>query len=416
MRKHLPYLSILLLLLACNYTRTTQGGDDAIHYDRESRPLHPKFLFYHLSEDSTQFLVKIDSRELLYARRSPEEAFEAHLLCELDIDRLEEGVYTPYDTVSFELIDQNPSQEARIVIDRENFALQAEGQFRVSVRITDLNRGWSHIDRVDVFKGSEASAQDYLFFIGENQLPVFGNDLQAGNQIRFECMRFNESLSVLSWVPEEHLPPPPYTEARSRYPAIPEGIQTERLQPSEQKGIEKGLLALTSPKGLVLSTFRVHDSPFPRIVKVDDMMETLRYISGRREYERIESSNYRKKEIDLFWLDCGGSKERTRDLIKIYYQRVEEANLYFSSAIPGWQSDRGLIHIVFGNPNSIRKIPGEELWTYGEENNVSSVTFRFVQEENPLSNNHFVLDRHPMYRTEWDRAVTAWRNGRIFQE
>jgi hypothetical protein len=83
--------------------------------------------------------------------------------------------------------------------------------------------------------------------------------------------------------------------------------------------------------------------------------------------------------------------------------------------VEGWRTDRGLVHIIFGPPSTVRRTAQGETWVYGEENNMMSLTFQFVRRESPFTDNDLQLDRDPVFKGAWYRNVEAWRNGRIYQ-
>ena len=127
----------------------------------------------------------------------------------------------------------------------------------------------------------------------------------------------------------------------------------------------------------------------------------------------MAASSDPKAALDVFWLSCANEKDQGAQLISTYYGRVEEANRYFSGILPGWKTDRGMVHIVFGVPNKIRKSRESEWWIYGDEDSVNSVTFRFLKVEHPWDDNFYALGRNIQFRMPWDRMVTNWRNGRV---
>ena len=88
-------------------------------------------------------------------------------------------------------------------------------------------------------------------------------------------------------------------------------------------------------------------------------------------------------------------------------------NKFFTSYKEGWKTDRGIIYIIYGIPNSIRKDAGSEVWLYGEENNVLSVQFRFYQTERSNISNHYEMVRNSDYKNNWYRQVDLWRQGKI---
>jgi GWxTD domain-containing protein len=166
-------------------------------------------------------------------------------------------------------------------------------------------------------------------------------------------------------------------------------------------------------QGLFLSP----SSPFfPEIKGIDQLTGPLRYITSKAEFDEFSKASFAKPLVDNFWLECAGSKDRARDLIRTFYTRVEETNRYFSSYTEGWKTDRGMIHLVFGNPAKIRRTNNEETWIYGEEGNPASLSFVFRKNTSALSDNVFILQRDPQYRQVWEQMVTAWRQGRVFSD
>mgnify|MGYP000144212445 FL=1 len=153
---------------------------------------------------------------------------------------------------------------------------------------------------------------------------------------------------------------------------------------------------------------------FPLIKTTEEMFYPLRYICTKNEYNSFLLSGDLKKSVDKFWINKTGSKERGRELIKKYYNRVQTANQYFTSYIEGWKTDRGMISLIFGPPEVVNKSNDSETWIYGEETNTLSLRFIFNKVSNPFTNNDYKLIRGPGYRTHWYRAVDAWRSGRVY--
>jgi GWxTD domain-containing protein len=358
----------------------------------------------------------MQSSELLYARRTPEADFEGRVKCDVRIQVYREEGFIDFDTTSFRLIDANPERQGRTLLKKHTFALDTGAVYRLLITTSDMNRRVEDFTTIEVLKAPFATREDYLIYKNDQEYPLFGDDVKVGDKLRVTTQRGETLMRYFSWDPELKLPPPPFTEVMVPTPQLPPTAGTSFIAGGLPILVDGPLFTVTTNQGAHIFTLRAHDGPFPSITKLDDMVESLRYISSRREYEKIVDSRYPKKELDAFWLDCGGSKERTRTLIGIYYSRVEEANYYFSSIVAGWRTDRGLVHVIFGNPNRIRSTADYETWIYGEENNLSSVVFNFRRINTPISRNHYILERNPLYRTDWDRAVTSWRNGRIFQE
>ncbi|MFT7208591.1 MAG: GWxTD domain-containing protein [Flavobacteriales bacterium] len=407
-----------LLLQGCTSTATNVQEIARIDYDWESSPFHPEFQLYHFSSDSSSIMLKIKSKELLYTRKDPAASFEAHISCWMLIEEKTTEGFIFIDSTTLNIVDANPDQTSRLVVSSSQFQLPlSSNPYRLTLKLKDKNRRWEQTEYLYTSKDEVPSRDDFQLYTNGSDLSVFGNKVHTGDFLKIKSDRFQQNWKHISWDDKTRLPAPPYTETRFELPFPEDTTKLVWDEGSVGKEISEGRLSLFDDRSQHVLTLLVTNDYFPEVRMIDEMIQSLRYISSKREFERINATKAnRKKELDKFWLDCGGSKERSRELIRIYYRRVEEANYYFSSYVEGWKSDRGLIHIVFGNPNRINHGADYETWTYGEENNLSSVTFNFRKVDNALSENHLVLERNPIFRTQWDRAITAWRNGRIFQE
>ncbi|MFN2431000.1 MAG: GWxTD domain-containing protein, partial [Cryomorphaceae bacterium] len=161
-------------------------------------------------------------------------------------------------------------------------------------------------------------------------------------------------------------------------------------------------------------TIFVSSDEFPEVTTVKNMVDPFRYLLGGKDYQTILDSKDQKKQIESLWIEWIGNKERARKAIKKYYKRVETSNIHFSSHLEGWQSDRGMIYIIYGEPNKIYRTSKAENWIYGEENNPLSLSFDFVKVINPFTDNDYRLLRNDTYKPSYHRSVNAWRDGRIY--
>gem|GEM_PF-3095747 len=146
---------------------------------------------------------------------------------------------------------------------------------------------------------------------------------------------------------------------------------------------------------------------FPKVTTSQQVARTLRFIAKNEEYQKIIKSDKVKKSIDNFWLDIGGSQERSKVLIKEFYGRVERANKFFTMSKPGWMSDRGMLYIIYGQPDIVDINDETEIWQYV---NYLDDTFSFTFD---LRDGDMSFQRSDRYAETWNRAVYNWRNGII---
>ncbi len=148
---------------------------------------------------------------------------------------------------------------------------------------------------------------------------------------------------------------------------------------------------------------------FPELVTPRQMLMPLRYITSGKEFEKISKSPDIRNAVDSFWVVTAGNTDRALRLIHDYYSLVQRANELFSSNAEGWQTDRGMIYIIYGAPTIVYRRNFQEEWIYGEQRNLRSLHFYFMKAVNPFSTSDFVLSRDPTLKQTWYMAVEKWR-------
>ena len=179
----------------------------------------------------------------------------------------------------------------------------------------------------------------------------------------------------------------------------------------EEEGFYLIKASSTDQAGLCL--LRAANS-YPEIMQVKDMLEPLKIITGNKQYEEIENSENCKLAIDKFWLDRSNNQKFAKEQIRVFYNRVNLANIYFSDFDEGWKSDRGNLYVLLGPPSIVNMSSKGEEWFYGENPDVAGVFFIFDKTNNPYSGTVYKLRRDDLYQTIWSQAVATWRDGRIF--
>ncbi|MBL6446860.1 GWxTD domain-containing protein [Fulvivirga sp. 29W222] len=158
---------------------------------------------------------------------------------------------------------------------------------------------------------------------------------------------------------------------------------------------------------------RVENKYYPKLAKLEDLIEPLIYITTKEENIQLRNINGDKKAFDKFWLDLTKSQERARLIIKNYFDRVEGANRLFTTYKEGWKTDMGLIYIIFGAPDEVTKSNNDETWLYLASPDLPKLKFSFIRTESVFSSSHFVLVRNKNYASSWYRAIDLWRKGRF---
>jgi GWxTD domain-containing protein len=397
----------LLLLAGCAMSGMTVPSQRR-PYDREASTLHPNFTF-HRKADAGQLDVylSLPRKELLYSRAEASAPFVA----EIEV--------TVADT-TWLLRDTAWSDAPSILKSRWSLD-QLPATPGLEVTLSDVLRNASVTSRVWLGPNGTWTPADLLIWSQREDWPLPGEDAKTGDTLIIR-MPYNQVAPVdgpLIWevqnyTPPEALPPPPFSSGRSRW---------DTLQPAPLGAVEAdSLMILVVPNGTTVIelrnaplTVRVHARPeaFQELREANELIAPLRFIASRSEFQKLTSAEHPKHALDAFWLACSDSPEAARDLLTTFYERVEEANLAFSGLVEGWRTDRGMIHIVFGVPQRVRRDARNEYWIYGEEGTANALTFHFRRKTYAFDGNAFELQRSIQFRSVWDRGVSNWRNGRV---
>ncbi|HYL77988.1 MAG TPA: GWxTD domain-containing protein [Bryobacteraceae bacterium] len=78
----------------------------------------------------------------------------------------------------------------------------------------------------------------------------------------------------------------------------------------------------------------------------------------RQAFHRLSNDDERDQFIEQFWLRRDPTPDTAENEFKEeHYRRIAYANERFTSGIPGWRTDRGMIYIKYGPPDEIDPHP-----------------------------------------------------------
>jgi GWxTD domain-containing protein len=269
--------------------------------------------------------------------------------------------------------------------------------------------------------GSLHGGRQEFLPLGANGLPLFTDHFPPYTKVTVRAdQHAGTMLHAAHFRPVTQLPAPVFAEvAPPALDAPPDSIFTLPVLTDGTFELTTGAdgfyhIRMDTAKAQGYTLF-VSTPSFPLVATAADMASPLRYISSLKEWDEFGKAPDPRRQVERFWTDAAGGRDRAREAIAGYYGRVESANRHFTSYVEGWKTDRGLVHIIFGTPNTIRKSDTGETWIYGDETNLMSLTFNFVKRNEPYSDNDLVLQRNPDLKSAWYRNVESWRNGRILQ-
>jgi len=286
--------------------------------------------------------------------------------------------------------------------------------YLLEITLYDFNRQSGSTRYLEVVKNTMDGRQDFLV-LNRNKGLIFKNYIPEGEQFKIITDQPDlDYLYVSHYQREFPVARPPYTEDRqeifdykpdSTY-IIPVFNGESDWMMLDKPGFYHFRKDTVSREGLTLYNFY---QGFPEITAAEQLKYPLRYITTRKEYDSLMENSNIKAGVDDFWLQTARTPERAKALIQKYYSNVEDANLYFTSYLEGWKTDRGIIYIIFGKPDYVYRGKGTEEWIYGEPQNRSSLRYTFVKVNNPFTDNDFMLLRSPTLKDSWFITVQSWR-------
>lgn len=421
MKDALTILSFSILLANCTSTRNTGSRNLAHIYKPDKVALHPEFVVYHHTDSSSQLYFMLNSKELLYSRKENEKEYISKVKISY---RLLESYSTNvlYDSSSTIITDQAGMDEAKLIIGHIDINALSSKTYLLEIITEDLYRNQASTHYISIDKSDKYGRQNFLLKSPETGMPMFRNYVKENESITITCNNPNTNKLLGRYYHRKFpLAPPPFSIYNAK-PFIYAADSTFTLYFDEEGNAtlnpaKPGFYHLqpdttrNNKKGLTIYHF---DNHFPAVQAASQMIQPLRYISTRKEFIGLTENKDHKKAIDQFWLNNSYNIERAKELIKHYYNRLQYANIFFTSYTEGWKTDRGMVYMVFGPPNIIYKSGTLESWVYGEDNNFMSLNFNFSRVNNPFTGNDYSLNRTPVYKNNWYRAVDSWRQGRVF--
>ena len=364
-------------------------------------------------------MLKVFPSELLFSAANPEGKLLAKLRISFhltDISDRTAPVLADSGTYEYTILKENAEKRflAQLPLNTEKGKL-----YDLQVRATDLIRNDGNNDYLIVDKTSPFAQQNYRVIEMINNLPFFDPFVTGASPFRFDYRTDTfQRVFITYYGQESPLPRPSFSLAREReFMDKPDSLWILNYQKKTPyllayEGIYHFRFDTTTQEGLTVFNF---GTDFPRIKRPQQMLEPLAYLTSSVEYEEIKQSVNLKLAIDNFWLGfTNKSMDRARELIRVYYNRVYFANYYFTTFKPGWKTDRGMIYIIYGPPESVTRAAGMEKWIYYTNNFTTTLTFTFDFSPSPYTTDNFILQRSEGYEGYWRQAVETWRKGAVF--
>jgi GWxTD domain-containing protein len=411
------YIIVITIMFFHWSCSTSKLGSENMNsrFSYGSDVINPEYALFHHSPDSSTLYFRIPEDALLF--KNNVDHFEAGL-------KILWSVYPSYRSsvvVDSGSVEFSVRQSADIKPLNASFRLpmKREKGYVLRLEFVDLYRSVSAIRYLPLMEKGTISQQDFLL-TDTSGIPLCRNIVRENesvklvsgfpNEINWQVRCYFRNFP-LAYLPFRVIDDPVFDMAAdSFYTWKNDGSSALKLP---RPGIYFFQTDTHSLRGFTLMCF---DHEFPFVTKTKQLIEATRYLTTRKEYEQLKGSADQKAAIDKFWVEIGGNYERARGLIRAYYNRVQEANRLYTSYLEGWKTDRGMVHLIFGRPQSIYRDQETEQWSYANMPGFPDLMFVFRKMNNPFTDNDYALIRQPQYENVWYMAVDQWRQGRIVND
>jgi GWxTD domain-containing protein len=371
---------------------------------------------FNLSSDSIRIHFRIPENQLLFVRE--DSAFSADLEVTYSLF-LNARAKQALDTgrVRFNMRAGEPGKGFSGFFDLK---LSFQGYRLLRLAFVDVHKKQTRIVRLSLARNPSSLVQQDFLLLEQNDRVITSNALPVGSCVRIRTPSIRSDSVWVRWylkrfplpsLPFRVIPDPVFSLVADTACSVPVSALSDFCL--DRIGVCFIQEDTLSSGGCSIV---VCDPDFPNVSGLDQLIEGTRYLTTKSEYRDLNRPGDRKTTFDSFWLEVGGSADRARRLIRVYYNRMQEANRRFTSFTPGWRTDRGMVYMVFGEPQTVYNDGETEQWNYPAQPGIPDQYFIFRKMGNPFSDNDYALIRQPQLEWTWYSAVDQWRNGRIRQD
>jgi len=416
-------LFVSILLASCYSSKPGRDKERSYNkpYHKADTELKLNLFLLHTTASNSVLYYKIDNTQLLYKKLDTNNYFSSRLKIFYKLLPYPESKQV-IDSATVYLEDKSVQQpQAKLLSGFLTLTVASGQNSYLDVYVEDVFNHKNSTHYLPCDKINSFTQQNYLLENSSKE-PFYSNKIEKGSMITITNNRVGFiNARVDYFAPDYSLPPPPFSQKEPQlYPSIPDSSFTIAspnnhsfpLKIAKQGAYYIRLDSVNSGGCTILGV----ENNFPKVQSHAQMIAASRFIMNKEEYQKLIDAKDKQAAIEEFWLGIAGNGDRAKELIKRYYNRVQDANAFFSSHMEGWKTDMGMIYIIYGTPGKTYKTDKMETWEYYIQNGAPPLTFSFQKISNPFSENCYKLQRSPQYKDPWTIAVSYWREGRVYLE
>ncbi len=413
---------VLLIIAGCGTTRETQQETSVLAslYNPSEFSLSAEYRVFHESPDQSRLYFRLYPNEILFNQANEDAEYRAVVRLSYIIYRLGEDqeprTRVDSSAITFKLDRDVQSRSAWL----NSFSLELpEGvSYLMEIRIRDMQRGSIGLEHVFVNKKNLFTGQNFKILSATTGLPKFMNYFYPNEAFYLDYrLPGYDTVYVDYFDMESELPRAPLTGSFG---------YTEKIDPDTtlilpfadtitfrlpREGRYHFRVDPDRREGMTMFNF---GPTFPDIKTEKDLLEPVFYLATLSEYRDLRRAENTKVAVDDFWLNRGSSMARSKELIRIYYNRVRYSNIFFTADKEGWKTDRGMVFILFGPPDRMRTTGTEERWYYVSRRRGKVIEFLFERSPSVYTTDDFIWKKNQEALSYWNEAVSSWRKGKVF--
>ena len=422
-------VTLTVLMTSCAVTQNVTDTKDMSYIYNPAKSVYTPFITIYNEDSETSVMnISILRGELYFTEANAEGVPMASVLVSVRLfDNTLGGVLADTATYKYDIKREDIGGEYAF---RIPLTTHDGGSYTTEIKIVDLIRQRTQQMFVDFERTGRYSGLNYKIRDHFSNNEIFSHVLRRDQYINVMAPSLRpDTLWLFYYKSVTALPPAPstilpeVTVAPEPEAIIPLAYSDTLPMMFPNEGIYLISVDSLVREGLVLYNF---GPDHPTMTSPETMIPPLAYLATPEEMEEMLTAGKPKLALDKFWLDRTGSIERSKELIRIYYNRTLFSNFYFTSYKAGWLTDRGMIYIMYGPPDKVYKNAEGESWGYkkpavksrwGSRYTMEDqyLWFNFRKQKNLFSDNDFVLNRAGTPVSYWDIAVARWREGKVFR-
>lgn len=399
LRKNIRQILIIValsgLFVACGkYYQRVSDRNFAHIYNPMLTEIHPLTMLHRVAADSSVLFIRIPVNDIAFPEFRRRQDHIAGVQIEYYLlDSAGAKMYRDSGSVRIHKPQKPATNFMQFTI---GISHHPDSTRLIEIRIEDLLSGAVTADIIRLLEDSRNNRQRYSAYFNNNQYPLIRHFASPGDSIQIDYTLPSDSLWVfhLTYNRNDTLP----------YDTVYKTGATEYFR-FQQTGSYIMNADSTLNGGM---RYLCTDQHFPSVTESAQMLKPIRYLTNKKEWKKLTRIKP-KSAVDTFWLVAAPDTETARQLIQVFYNRIQLANIKFSNHREGWKTAPGKTLVLTGLPNEVEFTDTGQNWYYFIRKN-EKLRIPFVYNQN---SDEYILQRNDSIINQFFyHYINQWRKGK----